>query len=64
MCKELIKRLRGAHGGPDGIKMCQEAADAMEDQQREIEALELDKKTDVRIRKGGLTNEKTDKKIC
>lgn len=30
MYEELIERLRDAHGGPDGIKMCHQAADAIE----------------------------------
>lgn len=30
MYEDLIKRLRDAHGGSEGIKMCTEAADAIE----------------------------------
>ena len=30
MYEELIERLRDAHGGTEGIKMCADAADAIE----------------------------------
>ena len=39
MHEEQIKHLRDVHGGPASIAMCREAADALENQQREIEAL-------------------------
>ena len=34
---ELIERLKSAAGGPEGIKMCHDAADALEKLQAELE---------------------------
>lgn len=50
MYEELIKRLRDAHGGTEGIKMCTEAADAIEKLQSELE--EVKRERDAAIKHG------------
>ena len=37
--EELVKALRDAHGGPDGIRMCSDAADMLENDQKHIGVL-------------------------
>lgn len=58
--KELIEQLRDAHGGPDGVKMCMDAASALTALIEKAEELEANLKNyrDNHCGEGGCAAEK------
>lgn len=49
---KLIERLKSAAGGPEGIKMCHDAADALEELQAELEQAKEERDVAVEYLRG------------